>query len=37
MTLKHKRSLPLALTLVVLLSLLVITIGNQPIVAYYFN
>jgi hypothetical protein len=37
MQLKTKRCLPLAFTLVAFLSILVITIGNQPIVAYIFN
>jgi hypothetical protein len=35
MNLKYKRSLPLAITLVTFLLVLVITIGNQPIVAYF--
>jgi hypothetical protein len=35
MTLKTKRNLPLAVTLIALLTLLVITIGNQPIAAYF--
>ena len=37
MTLKTKRCLPLAMTLVAFLSFLAITLGNQPIVAYFFN
>jgi hypothetical protein len=37
MTLKTKRGLPLVFTLVVFLSILAITLGNQPIVAYSFN
>jgi len=37
MTIKIKRCLPLAFTLVAVLSILVITLGNQPIVAYFFN
>lgn len=35
MTLKLKRNLPLAFILILLLSSLVIALGNQPIVAYY--
>ncbi len=37
MTLKTKRCLPLVFTLVAFISILVITIGNQPIVAYIFS
>jgi hypothetical protein len=37
MTLKTKRCLPLVFTLVAFLSVLAITFGNQPIVAYVFN
>jgi hypothetical protein len=36
MTLKTKRCLPLVIIMVALLSLLAITIGNQPIVAYVY-
>jgi hypothetical protein len=37
MTLKTKRCLPLAFTLVAFLSILVIALGSQPIVAYIVN
>lgn len=37
MSLKTKRNLPLAITLFALLATLAITLGNQPIVAYFFN
>ena len=37
MTLKTKRCLPLVITLIAFLSILAITLGNQPIVAYFFN
>lgn len=37
MTLRVKRNLPLVLTLAVLLILLVLVTGNQPIVSYTFN
>jgi hypothetical protein len=37
MTLKTKRCLPLAFSLVAFLSILAFTLGNQPIVAYVFN
>jgi len=37
MTLKTKRCLPLVFSLVAFLSVLAITLGNQPIVAYVFN
>jgi hypothetical protein len=34
MILKQKRALPILVLLVAILSLLVIAIGNQPIIAY---
>jgi hypothetical protein len=34
MTLKFKRNLPLVLTLIGILAMLVVTIGNQPIISY---
>jgi len=37
MTLKTKRCLPLAFTLIAFLSVIAFTIGSQPIVAYVFN
>jgi hypothetical protein len=37
MTLKTKRCLPLVFTLVAFLSILAVTLGNQPIAAYFFN
>jgi hypothetical protein len=37
MTLKTKRCIPLAFTLVAILSVLAIRFGNQPILAYVFN
>ncbi len=37
MTLKTKRCLPLAFTLIIFISALAIALGNQPIVAYIFN
>jgi hypothetical protein len=37
MTLKTKRCLPLVFILIAFLSVLAITLGNQPIVAYIFN
>jgi hypothetical protein len=37
MNIKTKRCLPLVLTLVAILSILAITLGNQPIAAYFFN
>ena len=37
MTLKTKRCLPLAFTLVAFLAALAITLGNQPIAAYFIN
>ena len=37
MTLKTKRNLPLVFILVAFLSILVLTLGDQPITAYFFN
>ena len=37
MTLKAKRSLPLVFILVAFLSGLAVTLGSQPIAAYFFN
>ena len=37
MNLKLKRNIPIILMLVAFLSVLAITIGNQPIVAYFIQ
>jgi hypothetical protein len=37
MTLKLKRTLPLAIILVAFIFLLLMILGNQPIAAYFFN
>jgi hypothetical protein len=37
MTLRFKRNVPLVITLIAILTVLVVMIGNQPIVSYTVN
>jgi hypothetical protein len=37
MTLRFKRNIPLVITLIIILTVLVVMIGNQPIVSYAVN